>query len=330
MPLLSIVIPVYNTGKYLREGLDSILQQEVLDIEIICIDDGSTDSSLGILQEYQKKDRRILLLSQAHQGVSIARNLGIQNAKGEYIAFFDADDIVKPSMYAQMLKVATNNKLDVIICAYETSLSPTVQYHDFVRNKVVSPKTLLQGCKKWHSSNAFCFSWRMLFSKRLLDQQSIRFNPFISIGEDTLFNMKAILSASKVYYMPDSLYVYRINEDSTMSMKFKPNLETSLSLQVFGKKELVNQYQDILNAVDMYEDILKHYIFMLLDNLKNNSYESDKQKGIARILKMPMFREASKKIGFRNIFYSWKEYIFYLAIKFRITSVVYRLYFKNK
>lgn len=330
MPLLSIVIPVYNTDKYLREGLDSILQQELLDIEVICVDDGSTDSSLEILKEYQKKDGRILLVSQIHQGVSIARNLGMQKATGKYITFFDADDLVKPSMYAQMLEKAVSNSLDVIICAYETNLSSDVHYHSFVSNRVVTPKVLLQGCKAWHSSNAFCFSWRMIFCRKLLEQNDIRFNRLISIGEDTLFNMNAILKASRVYYIPTSLYIHRINEDSVMSMKFKPNLETSLNLQILEKQKLIGQNQDILNIDDMYEDILKRYVFMLFNNLKNNPNELDKRQGIIRILKMPMFKDAMKELGFKNVYSSWKEYIFYLAIKFRITSVVYWLYFKNK
>ena len=92
MTKISIIVPVYNVEKYLKECLDSLINQTLEDIEIICINDGSTDNSLAILEEYQKKDSRIKVFSQKNQGVSAARNLGIEKATGEYLTFLDSDD----------------------------------------------------------------------------------------------------------------------------------------------------------------------------------------------------------------------------------------------
>ena len=92
MTKISIIVPVYNVEKYLKECLDSLINQTLEDIEIICINDGSTDNSLAILEEYQKKDSRIKVFSQRNQGVSAARNLGIEKATGEYLTFLDSDD----------------------------------------------------------------------------------------------------------------------------------------------------------------------------------------------------------------------------------------------
>ena len=93
-PKISVIIPVYNVEKYLRECLDSIVNQTFKDIEIICVDDGSTDKSLEILREYEQKDKRIIVISQPNKGVSTARNIGMQQATGKYMMFVDSDDYI--------------------------------------------------------------------------------------------------------------------------------------------------------------------------------------------------------------------------------------------
>ena len=95
-PFFSVIIPVYNVGKYLEECLESLLNQTLENIEIICINDGSTDNSLSILYEYRKKDKRVIVVNKSNGGVSSARNIGLRIARGEYIVFVDADDIAGP------------------------------------------------------------------------------------------------------------------------------------------------------------------------------------------------------------------------------------------
>ncbi len=90
---ISVIIPVYNAEKYLRECLDSIVKQTLQEIEIICIDDGSTDNSLAVLREYERKDERLKIIEQANSGAGVARNAGMKAARGEYLAFMDADDV---------------------------------------------------------------------------------------------------------------------------------------------------------------------------------------------------------------------------------------------
>ena len=113
---ISIVVPVYNTAKYLKENLDSITEQTLSDIEIICIDDGSTDDSLKILYDYAKKDSRIKVLRQTNQFAGVARNNGMKKAKGEYIIFLDSDDVFEKDMLEKMYSAALVNQLDVTVC----------------------------------------------------------------------------------------------------------------------------------------------------------------------------------------------------------------------
>lgn len=105
-PKVSVIIPVYNAEKYLRECLDSVVNQTLKEIEIICVDDGSTDGSLTILREYRKKDKRVKVLTQANEGVSAARNRGLLSACGEFVAFLDSDDYIEISAYEISYKEA--------------------------------------------------------------------------------------------------------------------------------------------------------------------------------------------------------------------------------
>lgn len=117
---VSVILPVYNTEKYLPECLDSLLNQTLKDIEIICINDGSTDNSLEILQEYQANDQRIRILNQENQGAAIARNKGIQMAEGEYLSFLDADDFFDENMLKWSYEKAQKTNSD--ICIYGSYL----------------------------------------------------------------------------------------------------------------------------------------------------------------------------------------------------------------
>lgn len=333
MPYLSIIVPVYNVSSYLRDGLDSLIKQDVQDIEIICINDGSTDKSLDILNEYALREKRIKVYSQKNGGVSAARNAGIEKAQGKYIAFFDPDDKVKVSMYSQLLSIAEKENDDIVFCSYEDNINNIKKIEPFTKNKTVDPYELVKNKTNLHSGNNFCFSWRFLFRLDLLNNNKLRFNINILLGEDALFNLEALFLAKRIYYLDMSLYEYCIsNPNSLMKTKYKPYLEDGLNLQIEEKKRLIKKYKvDKYTSFsrDMYEDIAKRYTLMLLNNLRNNPNETDKCKGIERILKISMIKEAVKEIGFRNIYSSWKEYIFYLGIKFRFSKLVYKLYFKS-
>lgn len=327
MPLLSIIVPVYNVAPYLKEGLDSVLSQSVQDIEVICINDGSTDSSLSILNDYALNDKRVKVLSQTNRGVSVARNVGIEKASGEFITFFDPDDIVLSNMYERMLDKCLSYHLDTIICAFKTTQSDAPVIHDFMRDQVVSPVELISHCTNWHSSSALCFSWRMVFRTELIKINGIKYHPDISIGEDALFNLTVLFHSRNTYYLPEPLYCYRMNEISAMSAKFKPNLERSLALQYSGQRSLIENNKMMgFDERDFYEDIVKRYTLMLLNNLRNNPNEVNKLAGVKRILNMPMIRDAMKEVGYNNLYSSWKEYAFYLAMKFRCAKLVYRMY----
>ena len=116
---VSIIMPIYNASRYLEPAIDSILAQTLPEIEVICVDDGSTDKSLEILKEYQKNDDRIRIVTQTNAGPAHARNNGIRRARGKYIAFLDADDFVEPTFIEDLYNTAKQDNLDIAICAYD-------------------------------------------------------------------------------------------------------------------------------------------------------------------------------------------------------------------
>lgn len=332
IPILSVIVPVYNVSDYLREGLDSILNQDVQEIEVICVDDCSTDNSLAILEKYRAKDKRILIEKHCqNRGVSAARNTGIGVAGGKYIAFFDPDDLVLNTMYSRMIDVMEEKSVDLAMCGFVTFPNGHETIPNFTSNVVMKPTAFLSTNKRIHTNNDLCFSFRFVYKRSFLINKRLLFDERLKVGEDTLFNFACVLKANSVIMLPQALYLYRINNiSSVMKQAYKPYLESCLQLQISEKKKLINEYRlDNYTPItkDMSEDVVRRYTTMLFNNLKNNTNEQDKLLGIKRILSMPMISEAMKIVGFRNIYPSWKEYVFYLAMKFNCVRLVRKLYF---
>ena len=116
---VSVIIPVYNACEYLRPALDSVIGQSMENIEIICIDDGSTDCSLEIVMEYQKRDPRVRIITETNAGPALARNNGLKRARGEYVIFLDADDFFEPNLILHLYERAKRDELDITIAGYD-------------------------------------------------------------------------------------------------------------------------------------------------------------------------------------------------------------------
>lgn len=322
MPILSIIIPVYNASAFLRETLDSVLKQSMQDFEIICVNDGSTDGSLTILESYADKDSRVSVYTVENGGVSNARNFGLSKAIGKYVHFVDADDLLSVDMEEKMVNCCESHSLDMAICSYKTTSSDAITKYNVLANVPCSPSQLMSQCHDWHSSAILCFSWRMLFLRSLLIDNNIRYDSRISIGEDSLFNMTALCHSMKVIFNPEPLYVYRVGDQGVMSSPYKRNLERSLGVQYDEQKKLLERFPSVFPSdKELYEDVIKRYSFMLFDNVRRNP-EEKLTDGISRVLSLPMMRDAMHKVGYRNIYSSLKEYLFFLAMKFRLVHVV--------
>ena len=220
-----MIIPVYNVEKYLHRCLDSVIAQTYQNLEIICVDDGSIDDSGKICDQYAVRDARIKVIHQENQGLSAARNRGLDAAEGEYIAFVDSDDYILEGMYKKMLDKLLDYSVDLCVCQWQYEFSDGRQV---VKRKNIDPT--IYGCKTSLEFARFLYrgnyengvvvaAWNKLYRRALLDK--IRFEG--RIHEDEAFCGRIMAKNISVYVMEEQFYVYAQNGDSLTSKPFSAN-----------------------------------------------------------------------------------------------------------
>lgn len=221
MPKISVIVPVYNVEKYLAECLESIINQTFNDIEIICINDGSTDKSLDILNRYAQKDSRIKIVSQPNQGLSAARNLGIKLASGEYISFIDSDDYINIDLYETLIQYLPADMICFNAEAFGNNFIPEkLQKNLICKNnglKKVSDKLIFK-------TNVYV--WNKLFKTEIIKKYNITF-PNGLYFEDFVFIWDYMLKIKKAYYLQNNktYYNYRQHSNSIMSNCAKKSIQ---------------------------------------------------------------------------------------------------------
>lgn len=209
-PLVSVLIPVYNVEKYLERCLDSILKQTLTKIEIICVNDGSTDNSLSILKEYQKKDSRIIIVNKENGGLPSARNAGLDRAEGKYVGFVDSDDYIEPNMFQKLYETAESEKSEVVICG--ANIFPENPKASGWLYDCLSPQyKKIEGNKAdtlFFDVSATPFLWRTLIKRELIEKNHLRLREDIMLGEDKAFQCKVYPLADSITMIPDKLYNY--------------------------------------------------------------------------------------------------------------------------
>lgn len=208
---ISIVVPVYNVEKYLKRCLDSLVNQTLKDIEIICVNDGSKDNSLNILEEYAKKDGRIVILNQENAGLSAARNTGMNVVKGEYIGFVDSDDWVDLDFYEKLYFAAKNNDCDIAVADFirehptkkKKRLNITKEeIFEKPEDKYLACKTYREGCV-----------WNKIYRTEFLKRIDLKF----VVGmyyEDRDFTARSLFYSKKLITVPNTYYRYFVNPKS--------------------------------------------------------------------------------------------------------------------
>ena len=258
MPEISVIVPVYNVEKYLRQSLDSILNQTFSNIEIICVNDGSTDNSREILEEYKKKDSRIKIVDKKNGGLSSARNAGLKVATAEYISFIDSDDWVERTMLEKLYNSMTSLDTDITICAVhqydeqkqaidDSNPYYTLGYFDeSFDNRAFSYKDV-----KPFIMDVCVMAWNKLYRRSLIDRCNAEF-PDGKIFEDGPFFFTIFFKTQRVSIVRDFLYNYRINRKGSI-------------VQKAGKKFL-----DIIDVVELMYNAIKD--LPDFDEIKNEFY----------------------------------------------------------
>ena len=205
MTKISIIVPVYNTSKYLDKCLDSLLNQTLKDIEVIVINDGSKDDSLKIIKKYKKKYENLILIDQENKGISISRNNALDIATGEYIGFVDSDDYVSYDMYEKLYKNIKDNNSDIVICNY-VSFVPNTDKKSNIKINMNGSTNLIDNPSLLYEIDYA--PWNKLYKKKLW--KDIRF-PIKLKYEDINAIIKVFLKAKKISYEDSYLYYYMIN-----------------------------------------------------------------------------------------------------------------------
>lgn len=230
---ISVIIPVYNAQNYIRRSLDSLCKQTLKEIQVILINDESTDESLKICEEYVNIDKRFAVYSKKNEGAGLARNTGLQYAKGEYIAFLDADDYITSDMYEVLYSKALRNHADACMCGYYKIGSHGEVLKEFIPEsdqtfkgkEAVISKVLLNvlGADPYHHTDVILGTsvWKTIFKRSVIMENQIKFYSEREVtSEDTLFNINFFMKASSVVLVAKPLYMYCVNTES-LSRKFR-------------------------------------------------------------------------------------------------------------
>ncbi len=215
MPIVSVIIPVYNADKYLARCLDSLLAQTLTDWCAICINDGSRDNSLNILQEYAARDSRIQIIDKKNAGVSAARNDGLAAATGEFIHFMDADDFIDPDFYYQMTVTANDANVDIACSGFVTD-------NKFSRDIVYTRQTKLTSLRYMVRDTYMLtdsYVWRYLFRRDFVKKNKLKFDTSLSSQEDAIFVMDAFECANGLVIVPNVFYHYMFNDASALNSR---------------------------------------------------------------------------------------------------------------
>lgn len=311
--MITIIVPIYNAEKSLHRCIDSILSQTFQDWELLLIDDGSTDISAEICDEYAAKDQRIKVFHKKNSGVSSARNIGLDNVKGEWITFVDADDFVKEPYLIHLLE-HSQKQVDLVISYAEIHNGNDIKKESYP-SKLVDDTNFesifIENDMHWHTS-----PWSKLYKRCIIEEHHLRFCEGMHIGEDAVFLYSYMLYSNKIYISPDTDYCYfayipgsltkRVNSLASETLAYnqiRVIVESLISqksiknpIALNNLNWLIASYQRrILNAL-YHNKIQKQKRLSILKNTNWNYYikhihsNSQKEKILIALLKRHLYR----------------------------------------
>lgn len=312
---ISIVIPIYNSEKYLEECIESIIKQTYKNLEIILVNDGSTDNSAKICVDFSKKDSRIVFLNKENSGVSDTRNCGIIKASGKYLMFVDSDDILNNNYIEETYKYIIDKNLDLCKTGMTVLTKSAKQ-----EKKFTSHFQFLEKEEIYNSilnDNFFNSSCTCLYKTEIINVNNIRFNINIKYGEDLDFFTNYIENCNNMGYIPNCGYLYRLNENSV-------SVDTKVASRLKYCEDNMEIYSKFFDKIDKKNDIsyiiLKkiNYSFKLLINGNNINYEKFKSY-IETVKKSKYYNEIKNNLKLPS-----------LLSQVSLNNIEIRLFVKNK
>lgn len=336
---ISIIIPVYNSARYLKKCLDSIVMQTYSNLQIICVDDGSTDNSWEILEDYASKDLRFNIFRKKNEGVSEARNYGLKQAKGKFLMFVDSDDWIDENTCEIAINKIQEKELDVVMWSYvremsEKSRPKNIMSADYVfENNEVQKKLyrrmygiLGEELRTVENADALCTVWGKLYRRDLIEKNQISFFDIHKIGnyEDGLFNLDVFRYAKSVMFLNQNLYHYRRDNTSSVTSKYDEELKNKKNVlfdyleQCIQKDNLESNYVQALN-----NRIVLSLIELGINEMGRPCSILSKVKGIKAIIITNRYRTAIESFDFGYLPMHWK--LFFKLAEIKCASGIFLL-----
>lgn len=287
---VSVIIPIYNTDKYLRRCIDSVINQDFEDYEILLIDDGSTDNCGMICDEYKNKSEKVFVIHKPHCGVSSACNCGIEHSNGKYLMFCDSDDYVEPDWISTLYRAIEDNPDDFVFCAFfkeDTSKSRLIHlsHGDYYSRYSISDYYLM------YQKGFSAYRWIRIFRKDKISD-TIRFNESISVGEDVLFNIEYLKTCNSFLYVDKPLYHWGNDRSDSLSRAYHAKYYNDIKNLYFPRASVIAD-KDMQNYYNEYFHRFYACIDIVNDN-RNTMSKSEKKAYINYILHDEAFCHALK------------------------------------
>jgi Glycosyltransferases involved in cell wall biogenesis len=278
---VSIIIPVYNVEDYLRQCLDSVINQTLRDLEIICVNDGSTDKSLQILEEYAHKDKRIRIINQKNSGQGTARNTGMDYATGEYVGFVDSDDWIELNMFKELYQDAINHNSDMVmcpICVFSENFEDLIYDFNYFNLEYFNEdfdNSVFDYSKAIDFFFSICVTpFNKIYKNEFLTKINVKF-PEGLIFEDNPFFYKTFLEAKRVSLVRKFLYHYRVNRSGSTILNFEKFFDI-IDIHAFTREILSSHSSYNKLKIDSYNYIIRsilHRYFLVSEDYRAEFFE---------------------------------------------------------
>lgn len=256
-PIISIIVPIYNVGKYLPKCIESILNQTFKNFELILVNDGSTDNSGVVCDDYAKKDTRIKIIHKSNGGVSSARNAGLYVAKGEYIGFVDPDDYIDKNMYEKLYRLCIDNNSDIAICRFNREINGKIQNKESTEE--IIELNNMEAMNELFKGNLYRFSLcNKLFSKKCFNDVLF---PEERIHEDLSTTYKLFANSKRAVYINYCGYIYVRRENSILTSTYNEK-----RLQAFIAWDEIIEFID-KNYYEIIEQVIATFTYWCVDNI---------------------------------------------------------------
>lgn len=303
MPKISVIIPVYNQERFLSKCLDSVLNQDLEDIEIICVDDGSTDSTYSILQSYASKDARVKILRQENKFAGSARNLGLSVASGEYIHFLDSDDYLFPNIYKKIYHTLKENNLEMVKFRAKVLDDETreTQIHNWTELVSIVPKDQFNKVLSFKTDAKLLISlpdtcWSGMYSLEFLKRNNKQFNEF-RVANDTSFFIQCIVDVDRLMILDEYVVYWRTNVGTSLMDNrikyYECQLKSYLTIADICKKIPEKQAKLIMNQ---QFEALMYWLKKWNEELENTEKYDDFKNTVSEFLKSLDLSFLNKKV----------------------------------